>query len=473
MPRVSAASGTEDARRERFSFDWEWKTGDGFVDRVLMSAYHQSAANRTYTLQQRTATTAGCSGTTRGTSNCFIDMNFDFRQETTGASLQFEKAMSGAGFDHFLILGADWRRHQLDEMRDYLITNQTTGTVSKTLAGDTYPLRDFAPGESTSLGLFAQDEISIGRLTLTPGLRFDSVRLRPDPTSKLIGSQTFTATGQDHTAVSPKLAAIWRHDPALSFYGQVVRGFRAPNYEEVNGLFYNAAQNYASIPNGGLKPETSTGIEVGTRFRLAGGDMQIAAYHNRYSNFISNELICSTPSGASSPACLDNRVRSVYQSINLASVRIHGLELRGNWRLPGGMRSAAAIAWTEGDVTSSDQPLNSVDPARLYINLGWDGHTLGKAVSLDARLRAARRKDQVDITTTQYFRTPGYAVLDLTASVQLHARARLNLAINNLFDKQYWVWSDIRQAGLAASDAGPSFFTQPGRNLSAALQVDF
>jgi len=473
LPRVSAANGTEDARRERFALDWEWKTGGGLIDRVLLSAYHQNAANQTYTLQRRTATTTGCSGTSRGTSNCLIDMNFDFRQETTGASLQFEKFLEGADHSHFLIVGADWRRHQLDEMRDYLITNQTTGTTSKTLAGDTYPLRDFAPGESTSLGLFAQDEIALGRLVVTPGLRLDSVRLRPDPTSKLIGTQTFSASGQDHTAVSPKLAAIWHHNPALSFYGQIVRGFRAPNYEEVNGLFYNSAQNYASVPNANLKPETSTGIEIGTRFRLAGGDMQVAAYHNKYNNFISNELICATPSGATTPACLDNRVRSVYQSINLASVRIHGLELRGSWRLPGGMRSAGAIAWTEGDVTSSGQPLNSVDPARAYLNLGWDGHGFGKAVSLDARLRAARRKDQVDITTTRFYRTPGYAVLDLTAAVQLHARARLNVALNNLFDKQYWVWSDIRQAGVAASDAGPAFFTQPGRNLSAALQVDF
>lgn len=473
LPRVSGASGSEDARRERFSADWEWKPTDGLVDRLLLTVYHQNAANHDTTLQQRTATTTGCSGTTRGTNNCLVDMHFHFRQETTGAGVQLEKGLRTGPLDHFFSLGADWRRHKLDELRDYVVTNQTTGTVGKSLAGDTYPLRDFAPGESSSLGLFAQDEIRLDRLTVTPGLRVDSVKLRPEGLAKTIGNQAFSATGQDHSAISPKLAAVWRHSPELSVYGQVVRGFRAPNYEEVNGLFYNAAQNYASLPNPNLKPETSTGIEIGTRFKLVGGDMQLAAFHNKYSNFISNELVCSTPSSASSPACLGNAVRSVYQSINLSSVRIQGLEVRGNWALPAGFRTATALAWSQGDVTSADQPLNTIDPARLYLNLGWDGSLASRPVALDARLRAALKKDRVDTSEVDYFRTPGYAIVDFSASIQIHPKARVNLALNNLFDKKYWVWSDVRQVALSTTDAGPAFYTQPGRNLSAALQVDF
>lgn len=473
LPRVSAADGSEDARRERFSVDWEWKPTAGPVDRLLLSAYHQSAANQTSTLQKRSATTSGCSGTSGGSNTCLVDMNFDFRQQSTGLGLQLEKGLNTGTLDHFIVVGADWRRHELAEIRDYTITNQTTGSVGKTLAGDTYPLRDFAPGQSDSLGIFAQDEISIGRLSLTPGLRLDSVKLRPDATSKTIGAQSFSASSQDHSAASPKLAAVWRHSPATSFYGQVVRGFRAPNYEEVNGLFYNAAQNYASLPNPNLKPETSTGMEMGTRFKLAGGDVQLALYNNRYSNFISNELVCSTPSGASAPACLGNSVRSVYQSVNLTSVRIRGAELRGQWALPHSFRTAGAIAWADGDVTSAGQPLNTVDPARLYLNLGWDGHAASRPLAVDARLRAARKKDQEDRSEVDYFRTPGYAVLDLSASLQVHRNARLNLALNNLFDKKYWLWSDIRQVALTSTDAGPAFFTQPGRNLSASLQVDF
>ena len=55
----------------------------GLVDRLLLTVYHQNAANHDTTLQQRTATTTGCSGTTRGTNNCLVDMHFHFRQETT------------------------------------------------------------------------------------------------------------------------------------------------------------------------------------------------------------------------------------------------------------------------------------------------------------------------------------------------------------------------------------------------------
>ena len=164
-------------------------------------------------------------------------------------------------------------------------------------------------------------------------------------------------------------------------------------------------------------------------------------------------------------------MREVVQS--LEESRIRGAELRGNWALPAGFRAAGALAWAQGDVTSADQPLNTVDPARLYLNLGWDGQVLNRSLALDARLRAARKKERIDSSEVDYFRTPGYAIVDFSASVQIHPKARVNLALNNLFDKKYWVWSDVRQVALSTTDAGPAFYTQPGRNLSARVKYVF
>ena len=33
--------------------------------------------------------------------------------------------------------------------------------------------------------------------------------------------------------------------------------------------------------------------------------------------------------------------------------------------------------------------------------------------------------------------------------------------------------TNLAEFALTTTDAGPAFYTQPGRNLSAALQVDF
>ena len=50
---------------------------------------------------------------------------------------------------------------------------------------------------------------------------------------------------------------------------------------------------------------------------------------------------------------------------------------------------------------------------------------------------------------------------------------RLNLAINNLLDRKYLLWADVRHAALTANDPGPDFYTQPGRSLAASLRMDF
>ena len=50
----------------------------------------------------------------------------------------------------------------------------------------------------------------------------------------------------------------------------------------------------------------------------------------------------------------------------------------------------------------------------------------------------------------------------------------LNVAVgaNNLFDKKYWLWGDIRQAD-ARNPAGVDFYSQPGRNVAARLEQTF
>lgn len=104
-------------------------------------------------------------------------------------------------------------------MRDARVWLNNTTTPTKSLAGDTFPLRDFAIGQTDSIGLFVQDEIGElagGRLTLTPALRYDWRKLEPKVDA--LAQAVLTANGrqavaQSDGAVSPKLAALWRFTP--------------------------------------------------------------------------------------------------------------------------------------------------------------------------------------------------------------------------------------------------------------------
>jgi hemoglobin/transferrin/lactoferrin receptor protein len=46
------------------------------------------------------------------------------------------------------------------------------------------------------------------------------------------------------------------------------------------------------------------------------------------------------------------------------------------------------------------------------------------------------------------------------------------VALNNVFDKKYWLWSDIRQAD-ATNPVGVDFYSQPGRSLAASIEHRF
>ncbi|GAA7757056.1 MULTISPECIES: TonB-dependent receptor [Cupriavidus] len=72
-----------------------------------------------------------------------------------------------------------------------------------------------------------------------------------------------------------------------------------------------------------------------------------------------------------------------------------------------------------------------------------------------------------------YFKPGGYGVVDLQAWWRLGKRATFALAVNNLFDKTYWLWGDVRQTGVSALEPGLAFYTQPGRTFAASVKLSF
>lgn len=470
LPKVSAMSGDDHTRRARASVEWEHRPGAGWYDRLIAQLYHQDTETKNFNQQDRTNTSATCSAAAGTGNNCRVEQDFFFDQKLTGGGAQFEKAL---GDSHLLAFGADLARLHTEESRDARIWNLTAGTFTKSLAGDIFPLRDFAPGYTDSVGLFVQDEIgglAGGRLSLLPGLRYDWRRLEPevdDLSQSVLTAIDKQAVSQTDSAVSPKLAATWQFTPALSTYGQIVRGFRAPNYEEVNGHFRNTAQSYGISPNPNLEPETSTGVELGLRWNAPTLRAQLAVFDNRYKNFISSvRLDCP-----SDPNCISG-LNVTFISVNLSKVRIYGGEARFAWEFAPGWRLDGAVAHARGTDEASDRPLDSVEPTRYLLTLGRDAGGWGADATLRAASAVKRVNDYSGTTYSPWFRPPRYEVLDLAAWWKPTQRLRLALAVNNVFDEKYWLWSDIRQAD-ARNPAGVDFYSQPGRNFSAKVEYAF
>lgn len=467
LSRVSQMQGDDSSDRLRTSIEYEHRPANLFYDRMILRAHHQESNTHNNNRQVRSNTTAGCSGVTAGVNTCNIEQDFHFSQTNMGLGAQFESAFSLGGHDHLLSYGLDLSRQEVSTKRDATIRNLTTGTATKTLAGETYPLRDFADGRTDTIGLFIQDEISLAnsRWTLVPGLRYDRTEITPEVDE--LAQHALTAIGrqavkQSNEAVSPKFGARWAINEQVTLFGQVASGFRAPNYRELNGAFRNTTQMYGSTPNPDLKPETSVGVEIGARFKHDNMRGQFTVYDNRYKDFIESiRLTCPAD-----PLCIPGI--TTYSSVNLNKVRIYGAEFKGSWDFAPGWRVDAGLAYAHGTNEETGQPLNSVEPMRLSSGISYDTSNWGA----ETRLRAAQRKKRTDETGGTWFQPTGYGVTDISVWYRPTKDTRIVATVNNLFDKKYWLWSEIRQAD-ARNPLGVDFYSQPGRSFRLSLQADF
>ena len=466
LPRVTAAEGDEGQSRERVSLDYEWTPIDGLLDRLAAQIYYQTSASDTWTGQTRSDTSASCSASTKGTNLCKVDLAFNFKQEEQGINLQADKSFATGSVEHHLIGGIDYLQIRSSEQRDGLVQNLTTGTSTKTLAGETFPIHDFPTGMTRQTGLYIQDELRYGSFSVTPGVRFDHYSLGPDDDATYERVAGREPVGKSDSAVSPKLAALWRATDRINLWAQYVFGFRAPNYREVNGAFMNPVQGYGAAPNPDLKAEKSRSFEIGARYGTETLQTSVTLFDNRYKDFIDQvQLDCP-----SDPSCLTG-LRATYQNRNVDKVRIYGAEWRGVWRFLPQWRIDGAIAYAHGDNEDTDQPINTVSPTRASAGLGWE---MEQGRGAEVRWRGARPVTRTDDTQgTVYFKPSGYGVLDLNGWWKVNDYASVQLSIDNVFDQKYWLWGDVRTTGVAATDPGLDFYTQPGRTFAASVKLTF
>ncbi|HKV99939.1 MAG TPA: TonB-dependent receptor [Vicinamibacterales bacterium] len=212
------------------------------------------------------------------------------------------------------------------------------------------------------VGFFAHDEWAATPIVrLTGGLRVDVYRVTTDATpgydvaSTVAGAvppidpATLPDTNGDRIsrgAVTGEAGVVVWSDRRASLFGHYVHSYRHPNLEEL--LFSGPATTGNIAPNVTVQPETGQNVDAGARFRTGRVASSIAYFNNTYHDFISTEVVASSPAG------------SISQAINLASVRIQGVEAEGS--APFVLRRfdvapSANIAWNFGTVLSGTTPL--------------------------------------------------------------------------------------------------------------------
>ena len=212
------------------------------------------------------------------------------------------------------------------------------------------------------VGVFVHDEWEVSPvLRLTGGLRLDRYTVRTDATpgydvEGLVGGAipaidpaTLPDVGGERlarTAVTGEAGVVlWASKP-VSAFGHYVRSYRHPNLEEL--LFSGPATAGNIVPNVRVEPETGHNVDVGARWRTSSLAGSISYFVNSYDGFISTEVVAGSDQG------------SISQAINLAEVRIQGLEAETESSVPAGplqLAPWARLALTRGTVLSGESPL--------------------------------------------------------------------------------------------------------------------
>jgi len=456
---TTALAGHDVRDRWQFSIGQEIQFASMFADSADWKAYWQQSETTQDTFEDRLASANPTQRFRR----------FEFDQRVVGAEATFRKLATTGSAEHAITYGVDISRTRTDEERNGYQRNVTTGEITNVVLPDTFPVHDFPPTDTTNAAIFGQDEIKLvdGRLSLIPGIRFDYYKL--DPKNDPIYSEVnpVAPASLDDTSASPKLAAIWRFDDTFSAYAQYARGFRAPPYNDVNLGFTNLQFGYTSIPNPDLKPESSNGFEMGLRADGRYGYFSVAAYENKYRDFIESQAIVD----------IDPETGFItFQSINLSRVKIRGVEAR--YGLDFGAFSDALRGWSlkgslataRGDDETANQPLPSIDPAKAVVGIAfdresWGAELVGSFVERKDRLPAATDDDP-----TVLFAAPGYSTLDFYSHWQVLPQVQLFGALTNITDRKYWEWGIV--GGIPVSSTIDRY-TAPGRAIRVGLRASF
>lgn len=338
-----------------------------------------------------------------GRTSVLCDSEYGYK--TTSLRLENTADLSTGAWENFLTFGMQ-------------VSQQTRSASS--IVG---PL-DFHPeGEDNKLGLYVQGEfVWNDRLTLIPGVRVDFGDVTPSAAVIAAGG-----TAQSDTAISPKLALMYKVNDSWSIFGSVARTERMPTLDELYSS--EAASTLPErTPSLNLDKERADTVELGFTYQRSGVfsaddtlNVKATAFHNDVT-----DMIATTPRVAGGSA--------VPYFSNIAAAKLWGVELEADYDAE---RWFAQLAYSNvrskdrsTGLTLADTPAENVAltiGAKLpdqNLTIGWRAAYFDKITTSSATTSGAAY-DTHDIFVTWAPQDGVLAGLDV------------NLTVNNVFDSYY------------------------------------
>lgn len=372
-------------------------------------------------------------------SDYINDPGFDFNAQvkTTGAKIQNTSNIDTTVGTHKLIAGVEHYKKESELERDF---------VKK------------GSDEATNTSVYLEDQWRNGKLTLTPGVRYDRYE-----------SPEFVAGGKTYNNVVGALAASYEIAPLTQVFASYTQLFNGPDLSQA---IFNSdgADTYV---NNNLKAEEGSNAEIGIvktlrDLTVAGDALQLSGkyFETNIENFIEFVrsggtrvgLDCAT--GQSGGAC--------QGAVNKdEDFKIKGVELAADYKMDNfSMGLGYTRARSKGDKTGDSIPSvtgsdsNSGD--RYMVNLNYEPNDV---VGLGWRSTYV-----ASVTDNQQNTKPNYDVHDvyMNYSPRQFDNLKATVGVYNIFDEAY----ASHASRLNTADYTTTDF-EPGRNIKASLTYQF
>jgi iron complex outermembrane recepter protein len=319
---------------------------------------------------------------------------------------------------------------------------------------------NFKDAEKNVTGIYLERNLSLSDITgLDAGVRFNQVRMDSAQVEANFNPMNLTAGGpfmmnmmagnigrqfnnQDlsKTDNNTDWFARFSIDPGYDviWYAGAARKTRSPSYQErylwlpaesTGGL----ADGKTYIGNVDLKPEVAHELEIG--FDL---DKGAFSFYPRLFVKQVDDFIQGTPSSN----VLANTFAQMMTNMGMGApnplqfnnveARYTGMDLESSYRLNSAFDLRSVASMVRGERRDIDDNLYRIAPDNLIVALDYRGN--GWNGSLETVSYA--RQNRVSVTNLEE-KTPGYTIVNLSASIRPNLDTEIGIGVNNVLDKSY------------------------------------
>jgi iron complex outermembrane receptor protein len=304
--------------------------------------------------------------------------------------------------------------------------------------------------DTKNMALFIKDRVSMDKLTLDMGLRFDDTA---------ITSANPTQRDNDYSELNGYLLGTYKVSEQREYFVGFGRSSRVPDAKEL----YWLGSMGNSIGTDTLNPTINYELDMGMEMKFENGLLKGKIFYSQLEDYIAYN------------ATNLNAMGGAYHAYENVDATLYGFDLSGSYMVTDSIFFDYGVAYQRGE---KDRPLtgqtgtNLPDIAPLKANLAMN-YAYDSTLDLRAEAIIAEGWDDIDAENGEQ-QLDGYGVVNLKATKRFAQGFELSVGVDNLFDEAYAIsntYKDLVLLTLPESEV--MLMNEPGRYFYANLKYKF